>query len=138
MRVRDAQGNSFTVDVSIPVEPGGFALLVRNGDPALNDGITDFDYDYADDGLSLNNGSDETIYLEFGTAIIDQVSYDGAGIEFPFASGASMILAPGALDAASNDDGANWCVSTTVYGSDGNAGTPGAANDACSGSSFRR
>jgi len=34
------------------------------------------------------------------------------------------------LDATSNDDGSNWCLSSSTYGS-GDFGTPGTANAAC-------
>ena len=52
------------------------------------------------------------------------------GSGFPDPNGASMILDPSMLDATSNDDGANWCESTSAL-STGDLGTPGAANDTC-------
>jgi hypothetical protein len=61
--------------------------------------------------------------------VVDEVYYDG-GPGFPDPSGASMHLMPGALDATSNDDGANWCISAEPYG-DGDLGTPGAAPVDC-------
>ncbi|MEM6700084.1 MAG: HYR domain-containing protein, partial [Bacteroidota bacterium] len=60
--------------------------------------------------------------------LIDVVAYDG-GSTFPNSNGASISLNPDFLD-ADNNNGGNWCISTSTYG-DGDLGTPGAANDAC-------
>ena len=74
-------------------------------------------------GLS---GEGETIDLvdEMGERI-DRVNYDG-GPAFPDPNGASMTLG-GGNDATTNDDGANWCEGTRIYG-DGDLGTPGSVN----------
>jgi len=124
--VKDNGANSFTVTTSVIVPAGGYAVFAINGDPLTNGGIT-VDYDYPS-GFVLSNGDDEVI-LECGGVVIDSVYYDG-GPSYPDPTGASMSLDPTTLDAMSNDDGANWCESTTPYGA-GDLGTPGAANDVC-------
>jgi Ca2+-binding RTX toxin-like protein len=116
---------SDTIDVSVVVPAGGYAVLCRNGNPAANGGVTcDFDYD---DALGLNNFA-ETVTIADGVTTLDEVAYDDGGA-FPMAVGSSINLDPSSFDATANDDGANWCLAITALGDD--RGTPGAANDAC-------
>jgi hypothetical protein len=125
--VSDALGAGFTVTESVIVQPGAYAVLAANGDPARNGGVdAAWDYPYA--SLSLANGVDE-ISLSHSDVIFDRVAWDD-GVTFPRLAGASMALDPDQLDAGSNDDGGNWCTATSAYG-DGDLGTPGAANAPC-------
>jgi hypothetical protein len=121
-----AQTDKITVSGRLLIAAGAYVVLGRYDDLVLNGGVT-LDYEYGT-GHTLGNGADET-FLYNGTDVIDSVFWDN-GFNFPDPTGASMILNPGTLDATLNDDGANWCVSSTAYGA-GDLGTPGTANDSC-------
>lgn len=124
--------NVALIDMSVVVQPGGYASLGRGGDtdpasPDYNGGLT-YDFVY-DAGFLMSNGSDEVILIAPDGTTIDAVFYDN-GSTFPDPSGASMQLDPNFLNAVDNDSGANWCEGSTDYnGTD--LGTPAAANVAC-------
>ena len=115
------------VDVDVIVAAGDFVVFGVNGDTATNGGV-DVDWVYDGQQLQMSNSDDEII-LSNGSLIIDMVGYDN-GTDFPDDKGFSLSLNPDAMDATSNDSGTNWCNASSVYG-DGDSGTPGAANDAC-------
>ena len=79
---------------------------------------------YVYNNFTLANSDDAIILYSDSSVLIDSVVYDN-GYTFPDPSGASMALKDTSLD---NDDGENWCTSTTTFG-DGDFGTPGKAND---------
>ena len=91
-----------------------------------SDLTADYVLDYA--RFQLGNNDDEVVFTNAGGTVLDQVSYTTT--EFPDTKGFSMQLQT--LDTTSNDAGASWCAGTATYGTDGNVGTPGAANDGCS------
>ena len=122
--IGDLDGNFHTISSSLVIDPQGYLVLGINSDTALNGGVT-LDYKYST--FVLGNSDDEVL-LSCDNTEIDRVIYDG-GPTFPDPSGASMILADPSLD---NNDGVNWCVSTSPYGK-GDLGTPGEANDPCAG-----
>jgi hypothetical protein len=124
--IRDADTDVHTIASSVIVPAGGYVTLARNADGAVNGGLPAA-YEYGGD-IQLANSSDEVI-LECEGTVIDAVFYDN-GATFPDPNGASMSLDPNTLDAMSNDDGGNWCESTSSYAS-GNLGTPSAPNDNC-------
>ncbi len=126
--IADLGSDSHTVSAGVPLLIGAhqYFVFADNGDPGVNGGVT-VDYDYA--SITLGNSDDEIVLSLDGTTV-DQVAYDG-GPSFPDPDGASMTLAPGSLDAASNDDGASWCEASSSFS--GGLGTPGAANDPCTG-----
>jgi len=119
--IRDNSSNTHTI-VSLVAPANDYTVLARNGDLALNGGVTE-DYVYL--GFTLNNTSDQII-LTCNSVEIDRVEYDG-GLNFPNPDGASMVLGNVNLD---NNVGSNWCTSTTPFGA-GDKGTPGTANDSC-------
>lgn len=124
--ISDNGADSHTINASVIVPAGGYAVLGSSADTASNGGVT---VNYAYSGINLANGDDEII-LTCNSAVIDQVFYDGGPL-FPDPDGASMELSstfPSARNNTDNDDGANWGVATTPFG-DGDLGTPGAAND---------
>jgi hypothetical protein len=105
---------------SIVIEPGGYALLAKNGDAFLNGGVT-ADWVFGNEIILWN--SDDLVVLRDGDGMQrDVVDYRNAG--FTVYDGRSMALADPALD---NGDGASWCASTTVMDR-GDLGSPGAAN----------
>jgi len=125
--ISDDGADSHVIDDSLIVPAGGYAVLGNNADMGSNGGAP-VDYSYGS-GWFLSNGGDEVILTDPSGTEIDRVEYDG-GPNFPDPTGASMNLDPMALDFTSNDNGSNWCTSTSAYG-DGDLGTPGAANDMC-------
>ncbi len=112
----------YPIDESLEIGPGEYRVLART----TSAGFTP-DYVY-DSAFNLSNTSDDA-QISCGGTLIDIVAYDD-GATFPDPTGASMNLSPSALDATSNDDGANWCESTSDLGNT-DLGTPGAANDTC-------
>lgn len=111
------------------VPANGYLILGINNNSGTNGGVT-VDYQYSN--YTLDNSDDEiALYCDpLGSYIeVDRVEYDD-GTNFPDPTGASLNLDPGSFDHVSNDVGANWCESTSTYGS-GDKGTPGLANDAC-------
>ena len=121
-------GLSFTISGDVQVAAGGYAVLARDADPALNGGVT-ADFDYRSD-LALDNDA-ETLTLTYGSTTLDTVSYDDATF-YPDSSGTSMSLDSAHVSATSNDNGQYWCDGAASFG-DGDLGTPGAANSTCSG-----
>ncbi len=121
MTFSDLGSNQFVVDSDVSIEPGGLAVLARNGDPALNGGITP---DFVYDSLFLDNTADE-IVVTFDGIELDRVEYQDP--DWPDTTGASMSLSFTALDHLSNDDPAHWCASSVPFGS-GDRGSPGQPN----------
>lgn len=121
--VTDDGGDTFTINSSVVVQPGGFVVLAKDANPG-------FTPDYVWTGMNMGNGDDEVIITCNGT-IIDQVYYTDAA--YPDDQGAAMQLDPsfiGPNAATDNDVGANFCSASNVYnGMD--SGTPGAINPAC-------
>ncbi len=103
---------------------GGYAVLARSADPLVNGGMADvvatFDSDLPATGTT-------PVSLVRDGQLIDMVTYPAQS-----GSGYSQQLASTKLDAALNDQGANWCLAdaAATYG-DGDHGTPGTANGAC-------
>ena len=113
------------------VPANGYLVLGINDDFATNGGVT-VDYEYSN--IDLDDADDKIALFcdPLGSFTeIDRVEYDD-GINFPDPTGASMNLDPTTFDGTQNDNGANWCTSSSTFGS-GDMGTPGAANDACGG-----
>ncbi len=106
---------------------GGYLVLGRNGDPALN-GAVQTDYVYSN--INLSNTWDELIIQHPTGVIIDAVAWDN-GASFPDPTGASMMLIDPDLD---NAIGSNWTTSALPM-ADGDMGTPGGVNNGVSGCS---
>tara|TARA_B100000315_G_scaffold249608_1_gene281085 strand:- start:2085 stop:3977 length:1893 start_codon:yes stop_codon:yes gene_type:complete len=121
--IKDQDVDTHLVSGSDPVllQTADYFVFGRNGDPALNGGLT-VDYVYGDE-MTLGNASDEVILLDELGNEVDRVMYDN-GATFPDPNGASMALLDIALP---NENGSNWVESTTPYG-DGDMGTPGEVN----------
>lgn len=129
--VSDGGTDSFTIDGTVMVPAGGYAVLGNNDDPATNGGVT-VNFTYDGTTFFLGNAADELIITgpsSQGSPEIDRVEWDD-GATFPDPNGASMSLDPDSTNVTDNDLGANWCEATTTL-SGGDAGTPGASNDEC-------
>ncbi|MEZ4462536.1 MAG: lamin tail domain-containing protein [bacterium] len=112
-------------DIAATIPANGYVVFARERDMALNGGISGA---YYFTGRHLKNTSDPLTY-SLAIALRDGTIIDSA--YFATATrGKSAQLDPDQLNAAANDDGANWCVATQTYG-DGDFGTPGAPNDQC-------
>jgi len=118
----NASDNDVTVDYI--VDPGDYAVFGVDDNSSTNGGV---DVVMAlGDGFGLANGGD-IITLTVGETVIDQVDYDGTGLDLSITSGASFQLH---RDATDNADAHDWCWGTEAYSAD-NAGTPGADNGLC-------
>jgi len=119
----DEGSDNKEIETMLVVPAGGHVVLARSDDPVANHGL---EPDYVYGGYSLGNNDDEII-LKCGELIIDQVNYasDQAVL------GIAWQLSADFLDATANDDMANWCAATEVYGDAGKLGTPGLANLVC-------
>lgn len=113
------------IKTSLIVPANGYVVFGENSDTATNGGVT-VDYQY-DSKIFLGNGSD-SIALECGGVIIDNVSWDN-GATFPDPTGKSMELATDKYTATDNDTGSNWAEATSAIVTDGDLGTPGSVND---------
>jgi hypothetical protein len=125
--ITDNGSNSHTISGSLIVPANAYIVLGVNSDMATNGGIP-VDYSYGQD-IGLSNSDDELILSTPEGTEIDRVEYDG-GPNFPDPSGKSMNLDIESFSYTANDDGGNWCESTTSIG--GQYATPGAANSSCS------
>ncbi len=121
--LRKEGGEGHRISAEVEIRPGGYLVLARNGDQALNGGIV-AGYQYQ--GLNLTNGGDVIELVEPTGRVVDRVEYS-EGLVFP---GASTSLSPGSTDTEANDDAGNWCQASTQM-SNGDFGTPGEANDEC-------
>ena len=126
LEVQDADGNGFVVNGALAMPSGSALLFAVSADAAANGGVTpDYVYDVADLKLSNEGGS---ITLVLGGRAVDTVAWDS----LPAVKGHAIALDPSALDPVANDLVASWCAAGSAYG-DGDFGTPGAANESCSG-----
>lgn len=120
--IKDEDFNEFTIDASLVVEPGGFAVLARLGETAFNGGVQ-ASYVFGTE-MVLINGGDELVVLDTERRVVDRVLW-GAGYGFTIPSGSSLQL----VDvAAENLDASAWC-QAYVSMPGGDAGTPGRATD---------
>jgi hypothetical protein len=123
----DAANNSHTIASSVPVAPGGYALLAVSNTAANFGGRTP-DYVYPST-VSLNNGTDLLKLLDQGNAVVDSVRY------VTITTGRSWSLQNPALENADVSATTNWQLGTTTYNTLAtnpsviDQGTPGAQND---------
>ena len=122
-RIASANDAVHVINQSLVVPAGGYVVLARNGNPAVNGGVTAH-YSYAHQTFNLNNTNTDWLALRDPSgASVDSVAW---GTTSP-PNGASR----GVIDPLADNtvmSGANWSTQTTVYGV-GDRGTPGAAND---------
>jgi len=110
-----------TINQSLVVPAGGFAVLGRGADPLRNGGI-EIDYNYFT-GLSSTIWLDPSDYLmlvDGANARVDSVAWTS------LPRGIAKGLRPG-IGPRANVDGSDWAFATSTFG-DGDFGTPGAVN----------
>lgn len=114
---------AFTVQTNVLMPPGGYATLGR-GTPSDIGFVPD--YAIPNNFALVNTG--DTVRINCGGTIFDQVVYDDLkpwpGIE----TGIAIATESDVLSADANDDGSAWCLAPSEYGP-GMTGTPGAPND---------
>ncbi len=111
------------------IPAGGLLVLGQSTDTVANGGAA-VDYAYGTADFFLANGADEVQLLSPDGVMVDDVEYDD-GATFPDPNGFSMELDPGSQDAASNDDGTNWCETSAASYGVGGSGSPGVENGGC-------
>jgi hypothetical protein len=109
-----------TISDSLVVRPTTYVTLARSDAPGFG-----ADYVYGND-FRLANDGDEIIVTCDGNEIAQVAYLEAFGFGASVPDGASLSLLRG-LDESDNDDGANWCESTSDY--NGDRGTPGAPNE---------
>jgi hypothetical protein len=119
---------TLTSSTCLRVPTGGFAVLARNGDPALNGGIT-APVDTFGFALSQSAATQEaphSLVLLMQATELDRATWTSAP------AGASTQLSATALATPTNDAPSSFCVAppATTYGL-GDRGTPGAMNAVC-------
>jgi Lamin Tail Domain/Collagen triple helix repeat (20 copies) len=126
--IEEENGNVHVIPDSNPIliPQGSFLVLGNNVDSSSNGGISVV-YEYTT--ITLNNGGDTIKILDINGEEIDQVKYETPS--FSISDGASLNLDPNHFDEEENNEGANWCPSTTAIGPNLDRGTPGVANDPC-------
>ena len=115
-----------------PVTAGTLVLIARSDDPSLNGGLPTPDWvgkiSLTNDNSNLVVGVDNK--LTMARAELDAVSWantaDGKSRQLPLA----LLPADAPFDVSINDDGAQWCDGTAMFGA-GDLGTPKAENLAC-------
>ncbi|MCB9780042.1 MAG: FG-GAP repeat protein [Alphaproteobacteria bacterium] len=116
-------GDSITIDSSLPVRAGGIVLLGVSGDSASSGGVTP-DYVYDRSTFSISNSGD-SFFVWLDGSLVSEVEFTST---WDLVEGASLSLDPSFTDAPTVSD--NWCAATSSFG-DGDLGTPGDANDWC-------
>ncbi|MFH1463311.1 MAG: MopE-related protein [Pseudomonadota bacterium] len=125
----DLDGDAITIEDSLVLAAGDYAVLGCNPYTAANGGVSE-DYTYSRASrLVLDNGPDELI-LAAGSLVLDAVAWDITGA-WSYSAGHAQGLDPDLLDATSNDDGGAWCAATSLIVAGGDYGTPGRENDLC-------
>lgn len=116
-------GGTHAIASSVVVPPNGYVTLGASA--------PGFTPTYTYSGISLNNTGGDTFSITCST-LVDSVTY-GVSSPWPTSTNANSIaLDPDRRTASANDFGVNWCLDgTSTYGTDGNFGTPGAANINC-------
>jgi hypothetical protein len=135
----NASGGSVDIDGLVLEDDGGNTATVVSGSVfaagsyivlAIGDSTTWAYTGFTPDGfygssMALGNSGD-SVLIENSAMILDASFVYATAV-----AGESYNLDIGALDEVSNDDAANWCLSTTAIGSTGDYGTPGAVNESC-------
>ena len=127
LQAGDVLFDIFDIDTQVLVPPGAYVILGESGDQEMNGGV-EVAFDYPDGSFDLGNGADEVIlYNPVADVNIDDIAY---GTSWD-TTGTALSLDPDLTDPIDNDSLASWCDATTAFGTDGDLGSPGAANPDC-------
>jgi hypothetical protein len=106
-----------TVLPALSISPGGILLLARSADSTQNGGLPAVAATF---GFPLNTLG--LVQLDCGDVMVDRTAtlfgYEGFANE----------LAGAKTNAVDNDDTKFWCALSSVYGTNGDVGSPGASN----------
>ena len=128
LTIADGFGSEVIKTAGLQLAPGAaFVFASAAGLGAA--GKADYVYDYTANSIQLSNKSD-TVRIALGSTVIDTVTY-GTSSWPSIVEGKSLQLSTDAMDATSNNNGLNWCVSAVAYGNGKAFGSPGAKNVAC-------
>ncbi len=123
-RLVDDGVDAITVDASVVVPAGGYAVFGVSDDIRVNGGVS-VDYVYSRPSFKLE--AVDQIRVSAGELSVAEVSWDTTWGE---AAGASLSLDPDHLTFAEARSRAYWCLAQTRMAG-GDSGTPGGANDEC-------
>jgi hypothetical protein len=123
LEIADRERDTYSVLGPLVIPAGGYVVLGRNADPAINGGV-DLAEAYGS-ALILANGDDEIVLTRPDGVELFDLAYDDGDL-WPDDAGLSIQLQPDGDPA----NPADWCHAVTPYG-DGDLGTPGAPNTAC-------
>ncbi|MBK7877365.1 MAG: lamin tail domain-containing protein [Planctomycetes bacterium] len=114
--------------LGLRLAPGQYFVVGNSADTTLNGSVP---VQHAYSGFVLGNGADQIVLQKPNGLVVDRVAYDD-GVAWPDLAGRSISLTRNLHDAFSNDDGAQWCPSTTSWNaSNPDTGTPGFENELC-------
>jgi hypothetical protein len=113
----------FVVPAGTSIPSGSFFIFAGESNATLNGGLPFVSVNYGS-ALVLTN-TNFSLTLKAAATTVDAVALT------PMPSGASLALSQSKLTATDNDTQANWCISTTPYGTGSDKGTPGATNSDC-------
>jgi len=111
------------IEESLVIEPGGVAVLARNGDPGVNGGVL---AQGVLPRMQLPNESG-TVRITCGDVLLDQVRWERG---WAIREGSSLSLDPGGSDPDRNDSPAWWCRGSEAWDG-GDLGSPGRINPPC-------
>jgi len=121
----DGADSAFVFPAGSRLQPGGWIVVARSGDPLRNGGVRP---DYESRALRLANEEDG-VTLSCGGTELDSVSWRLGS--WPIHPGTSMSLDPARMSPQANDDPGSWCPSYRAIVPAGDRGTPGDANPRC-------
>ena len=114
-----------TINQSVVVPAGGYAVLARSGDTTVNGGVR-ANYSYAHQTFNLNNSATDWLAVRDPSgATVDSVHW---GTTSPPTGASRGVIDPSLDNTLMSGAGANWSTQTSVYGL-GDKGTPGAVNN---------
>ena len=126
LNVSSTGESGFSVSTNAWFASGDLAVFSARAGYTVNGGVNvDVPYYYGDFKL----GQSDDLTLTSNNGVVDTVAYN----KFTWGqyNGVSINLSPVATDSTDNDSARFWCAGTTSYG-DGDLGTPGTVNVACS------
>jgi hypothetical protein len=105
----------------LKAQMGSYLVFAHSDDSSMNGGLPHVDYVMT---FGLTNSAGHTLALGRGGALLDLASYPAAK------SGVAAQLSSAKQNSADNDNAANFCDATMMFGA-GDKGTPGKANGTC-------